>query len=147
MNRVELTTAIFREVAIIQERMDVILKNNLPPELPRSQFTLLNHLIYTTNIDETSSDLANNFQVSLSAMSQVIKQLRNKGYIVLQIRSADARKKSIIITDEGRTAHSEAMKNIDIDIKSFSAKFSLKDMQQLYELSHQYRILFEKHTQ
>ena len=67
--------------------------------------------------------------------------------IVGAIRSADARKKSIIITDRGRAAHSEAMKNIDIDIKSFSAKFSLKDMQQLYELSHQYRVLFEKHTQ
>ncbi len=146
MNRVKLTTVIFREVGIIQERMDDILKRNFPPELPPSQFKLLNHLIYTTNTDETASDLAHNSHVSLPAMSQVIKQLNNKGYIALQTRSGDARKKTISITEQGRTAHYKAVKQIDIDIKTFAAKFSLSDMQQLYALSHQFRLNFEKHT-
>lgn len=140
------TIAVFREMAIIQERMDAILKVRLPADLPPTQFKLLNHLIFTTNANETASEIARNFHVSLSAMSQVISQLTKKGFVELQIRRQDARKKTIVITEQGRSAHQQASALIDIGIKSFSKKFKLNDMQQLYELSHQFRLCFEEHT-
>ncbi|MFT4821636.1 MAG: DNA-binding MarR family transcriptional regulator [Candidatus Azotimanducaceae bacterium] len=140
------TIAVFREMAIIQERMDAILKARLPADLPPTQFKLLNHLIFTTNANETASEIARNFHVSLSAMSQVISQLTKKGFVELQIRRQDARKKTIVITEQGRSAHQQASALIDIGIKRFSKKFKLNDMQQLYELSHQFRLCFEEHT-
>ncbi|MEH6559575.1 MAG: MarR family transcriptional regulator [Oceanicoccus sp.] len=145
MNKAKLTTAIFREIGIIHERMDAILKVNLPAELPTTQFKVLNHLTYTKNTDETASELANNSHVSLSAMSQVIKQLTNKGFVELKTRSQDARKKTIIITEQGRSAHQNAIANIDINIKGFSSKLNQADMQKLYKLSNQFRLCFEGH--
>ncbi|WP_432452241.1 MULTISPECIES: MarR family winged helix-turn-helix transcriptional regulator [unclassified Agarivorans] len=142
----QLITATFREIAIIHERMEIILKENLPSELPTSQFKLLNHLIYTTNSQETASQLAKNSHVSLSAMSQIIKQLSNKGYVSLQIRDHDARKKTILITEQGRIAHQNALTQIDIVLKSFAPNFSLVDIQQLFKLINQFRREFEQHT-
>jgi DNA-binding MarR family transcriptional regulator len=146
MNKTELTTAIFREIGIIHERMDAILRDKLPAELPASQFKLLNHLLYTSNANETATELANNSHVSLSAMSQIIKQLNKKGFVDLQTRSQDARKKTIIITPLGRSAHQNAIAKIDLGIKSFSNKFNQNDMQQLYELGRQFRVVFEDQT-
>ncbi|MEH6518140.1 MAG: MarR family transcriptional regulator [Halioglobus sp.] len=146
MEQVKLTLAIFREIGIIQERMDAILKDRLPADLPPTQFKLLNHLIFTTNTNETASELAHNFHVSLSAMSQLITQLTKKGFVNLHTRSQDARKKTIVITELGRDAHQKASATIDIDLNSFSKKFKLTDTQQLYKLSNQFRLFFEDHT-
>jgi DNA-binding MarR family transcriptional regulator len=146
MNQVNLTIAIFREIGIMQERMNAILKDRLPADLPPTQFKLLNHLIFTTNINETASEIAHNFHVSLSAMSQVIGQLTKKGFVQLHTRSQDARKKTIVLTEQGRDAHQKASEQIDIDMKSFSKKFKLNDMQQLYKLNNEFRLCFEAHT-
>ena len=79
-------------------------------------------------------------------MSQVIRQLSNKGFVNLHTRSQDARKKTIVITEQGRDAHKKASAQIDIDIKNFSKKFTMTDMEQLYKLSNQFRLCFEDHT-
>jgi len=145
MNQLELMTAVFREYGIVQERVEAIFKKHLPDDLPAAQFKLLNHLIYTTNKNETASDIAQNSHVSLSAMSQVIKHLRLKGYVELQAQENDTRKKMILITEPGRKAHTEALLGIDIDIEGFSKKFSLQDLENLYKLSHRFRCEFEGH--
>ena len=146
MDSMTLTAAIFRELGIIQERVDAILKARLPADLPTSQFKLVNHLIFTTNTDETASEIAHNFHVSLSAMSQIIKQLRQKGFVDVHLRKQDARKKTLFITDLGRSAHQQAVGDIDIDISGFSKKFSLTELQQLYALNKQFCLSFEEHV-
>jgi DNA-binding MarR family transcriptional regulator len=147
MNRLKLTTSVFREFGIIQERVDAIFKRRLPGDLPAAQFKLLNHLIYTTNQHEAVSDLAKNSHVSLPAMSQVIKQLRKKGYVELKEHRQDTRKKMVLITKSGRLSHDNALKSIDINFKEFSKNFCMQDMQDLYELSHKFRCTFEDHYQ
>jgi DNA-binding MarR family transcriptional regulator len=147
MSRLELTTSVFREFGIIQERVEAIFKGRLPADLPAAQFKLLNHLIYTTNQHEAVSDLAKHSHVSLPAMSQVIKQLRTKGYVELKEHREDTRKKTVLITKAGRLSHNNALKSIDINLEEFSKKFSIKDMQKLYELSHKFRCTFEDHHQ
>lgn len=147
MSRLELTTSVFREFGIIQERVEAIFKGRLPADLPAAQFKLLNHLIYTTNQHEAVSDLAKHSHVSLPAMSQVIKKLRTKGYVELKEHREDTRKKTVLITKAGRLSHNNALKSIDINLEEFSKKFSIKDMQKLYELSHKFRCTFEDHHQ
>ena len=127
--------------------MEAIFKGRLPADLPSAQFKLLNHLIYTTNQHEAVSDLAKHSHVSLPAMSQVIKQLRTKGYVELKEHREDTRKKTVLITKAGRLSHNNALKSIDINLEEFSKKFSIKDMQKLYELSHKFRCTFEDHHQ
>lgn len=143
MNRIEQVTAIFREFGIVQERADAILKKQLPADLPTAQFKLLNHLIYTTNQNETASDIAANSHVSLSAMSQVIKQVRLKGYVELQPQEHDSRKKKITITDAGHQVHQEAILSLDSNLKGLASSFSAGDLATLYRLSHQFRCEFE----
>ncbi|WP_354625759.1 MarR family transcriptional regulator [Psychromonas sp. MME2] len=144
MNKNQLTTAVLREIAIIHEKMDTHLKQKLPVNLPPSQFKLLNHLIYSTNTNESSSELAALFHVSLSAMSQIVKQLIHKGYVSLQVRDHDARQKKIIITEQGRLAHEHATGLIYFDLNRFASKFNQADMQQLFSLIHHFRLEFEK---
>jgi len=143
MNRLEQVTAIFREFGIVQERVEAILKKKLPAHLPSAQFKLLNHLIYTTNQNETASDLAVNSHVSLSAMSQVIKQVRLKGYIELQLQEYDTRKKKITITEAGLQAHREAIIGLDSNLEGLAKSFSSEDLATLYRLSKQFRCEFE----
>ncbi len=144
MNRLELTSAIFREIGIIQERVDFLLKQNLPQNLPPTQFKVLNHLIYTTNTDETVSELASNSHVSLPAMSQIIKQLINKGFVKLHVRTQDARKKTIEITKKGRNAHDQARQQVAVDIQPLANEFKLNELNTLHQSLHQYRIHFEQ---
>jgi DNA-binding MarR family transcriptional regulator len=127
--------------------VEAILKGRLPADLPNAQFKLLNHLMYTTNQHETVSDLAKNSHVSLPAMSQVIKQLKKKGYVELQEHREDTRKKIVLITQEGRFSHNNALQSIDVNLEEFSKKISIQDMQTLYALSHKFRCIFEDHHQ
>ena len=143
MTRQQLTNAIFREIAIVQEGVDTILKENLPASLPPAQFKLLNHLIFTTNTDETASDLARNMRVTLSAMSQMIKQLVGKGYMAVSISADDARKKTLLITPQGHAAHSEVMIGINNTQQSFIQKFSQNELAELFESLNHYRLIFE----
>lgn len=144
MSRLDQVTAIFREFGIVQERIEAIFKKKLPVHLPAAQFKLLNHLIYTTNKNETASDIATNSHVSLSAMSQVIKQVRLKGYLELQPQEHDTRKKKIMITEAGRQVHQEALIGLDTDLEGFAKRFSSDDLKTLYRLSNQFRCEFEK---
>ncbi len=145
MNPLELILLTFREFGIVQERVDAIFKQKLPADLPAAQFKLLNHLIYTTNKAEVVSDIARNSHVTLSAMSQVIKQVKNKGLVNLIPQEHDARRKSVVITKQGRKAHDVALKHLEMDIKGFSDKFSQSDLEDLYRLSRQFRTAFEDH--
>ncbi len=143
MNRLNQVTAIFREFGIVQERAEAILKKNLPVNLPTAQFKLLNHLIYTTNQNETASDIAANSHVSLSAMSQVIKQVRLKGYVQITPQEHDTRKKKITITQAGHQAHQEAIVGLDTNLEGLAKSFSSDDLATLYRLSKQFRCEFE----
>ena len=145
MNQLEKITAIFREFGIVQERVDAIFKNKLPAHLPTAQFKLLNHLIYTTNKNETASEIATNSHVSLSAMSQVIRQVRLKGYLQLRPQEHDTRKKEILITEAGRQVHQEALISLDSNLEGFANRFSSDDLEKLYLLINQFRCEFEKH--
>lgn len=144
MKLADQVTAIFREFGIVQERVEAIYKKKLPVDLPAAQFKLLNHLIFTTNKNETASEIATNSHVSLSAMSQVIKQLRLKGYVELQPQEHDTRRKKILITEAGHKACQQALGNLDIDLKSFAKRFSSDDLATLYRLCNQFRCEFEK---
>jgi DNA-binding MarR family transcriptional regulator len=144
MNPIEMVMATFREFGIVQERVDAIFKQKLPVDLPTVQFKLLNHLISTSNKDEMVSDIAKNSHVTLSAMSQVIKQARKNGFVELISQEQDARKKSVVITDQGRSTYQCALESFDIDLKGLADNFSVEELQQLYELSNRFRIIFEK---
>jgi DNA-binding MarR family transcriptional regulator len=102
-------------------------------------------LIHTTNQHETVGDIAKHSHVSLPAMSQVIKQLKTKGYVELEEHRQDSRKKTVLITKAGRLSHNNALESIDVNLEEFSKKFSMQDMQKLYELSHIFRCTFEDH--
>lgn len=144
MNRLELTVRIFREIGIVQERTDFFLKRDLPPDLPAVQYRLLNHLLYTTNVDETVGDLARNSLVSLSAMSQIVRQLVNKGYVALETPPDDARRKVVRVTERGRAAHQAALAAIDEDFRPLAGKLALGDLEQLFTLLQRFRQAFER---
>jgi DNA-binding MarR family transcriptional regulator len=108
MDQFNITAVIFREVSVMQERMHAILKDRLPADLPPKQFSLLNHFVFTTNANETAREITHNVHASLSAMSQVIGQLTKKGFVHLHARSQGARKKTIVLTEQGNDAHQKA---------------------------------------
>jgi len=76
-------------------------------------------------------------------MSQVIKQVRLKGYIELQLQEYDTRKKKITITEAGLQAHREAIIGLDSNLEGLAKSFSSEDLATLYRLSKQFRCEFE----
>jgi DNA-binding MarR family transcriptional regulator len=90
------------------------------------------------------SDIAKNSHVTVSAMSQVIKQAKKNGLVQLVSQQQDARKKSVVITHQGQNAHQLALQNFDIDLKALADNFSAAQLEQLYQLSNQFRTVFEE---
>lgn len=70
---------VFREVAIIQSLATDRLTAVLPPELTVQQFSLMSHLVNTQNGPESPGDLAQIFQVSRPAMTQLLQRLQARG--------------------------------------------------------------------
>ena len=144
--RIELFARIFRDIGIVQERMDAVAKKRLPNDLPLAQYKLLDHLVYTLNRNETCADIARNSHVTKAAMSQIIKRLLEKGFVELRENPTDRRIKALSITQSGRAIHQLAQAAILPAIKPLSQTLSLTELEQTFNCVHQFRLQFESQT-
>lgn len=99
-------------------------------DLTDTQFELLASLIILTKKKEiiTQTDLTNNYQADKTVVSEVLRILERKGYIIREKHPKDKRAKSLVVTDNGLEIFMRAAKQaVKIDDQFFSVLGDDKD--------------------
>ena len=144
MNRSEMTLLILREIAITADSSRRRLRETLPQGLGEAQFDVLSHLTFTTNRNETPSDLARSFHVTRPAMTQTLNRLRTAGLIELVPARQDGRVRYVRLTAAGRARHGEVVGVLEADIRAVSRRFSNADLEGLLQQARRFRLEMEQ---
>lgn len=140
---IELYAGLFKEIAIVRDNLTTLMNRHLPEELPRAQYELLNHLITTTNTNESPAEIARAFHVSKSAMTQLINRMKKKQVIEIKPTLLDSRKTIVSITNKGRTLHRKAFNQLIIGLKPLLDTLSDKELKMTLPLLHKLRLRLE----
>lgn len=111
---------LLREVRIIDDAARTRLLEVLPAGLSEQQFALLDHLVNTSNRNETPSDLARVFRVSRPAMTQLLGRMRRAGLVALRSVANDGRMRVVTITNAGRARRDEVFASLAADLGAIS---------------------------
>lgn len=144
MNRSEMTLLILREIAITADSSRRRLRETLPQGLGEAQFDVLNHLTFTTNRNETPSDLARSFHVTRPAMTQTLNRLRAAGLVELVPALQDRRVRHVRLTAKGRARHGEVVGMLEAGMQTVSRRFSNADLERLLQQARRFRLEMEQ---
>lgn len=100
---------LFNEIGIIQQLATSAFEKILPHGLTQAQFNILNHCVRLGD-DKTPAHLAEAFQVTRGTMTSTLSRLEAKGFIRIEPSKTDGRSKRVFLTDAGRKARQEGLK-------------------------------------
>ena len=102
---------VMNEIGMISQLAENIFQLHLPRGMTVAQFTVLNHLL-RLEVQQTIGELASAMQVSQPTMSSTVRKLEDKGLIALIHDPEDRRVRRVGVTDSGRQARTQAVRNI-----------------------------------
>lgn len=82
-------------------------------------------------------DVENEFFISRSSVTGIVKAMEKKGYISRESVAYDARLKKLILTSEGRRVYEETLQNIERVEKIICSGISQDRMENFYSVIHQ----------
>jgi DNA-binding MarR family transcriptional regulator len=104
--------AMFRflnEIGIIAQLAGAAFEKVMPGTMTLPQFSVLNHLSRLGG-DRTPLQIANAMQVTKGAMTNTLGHLERAAWITVRPDTSDGRAKRVDLTDQGRSAHAEAIR-------------------------------------
>ncbi len=101
------------------------------------------HLSCTSAGEVNVSDIQGTGQMTMPAVSQMLNNLERKGLIVRGISSADRRKITVSLTEDGKEYLRTAKKHADMILSEAVATFGEERTRQLIELSTQFSGVLE----
>lgn len=143
MNRIETLRLLFRELGILGVETSTRLARVLPSPLTETQFGILNHLCFTTNVDETPGDLARAFKVTRPAMTQLLGRLVDHGWVELRPAPSDGRLRHVHLTAAGAEAHGAVLEALDADFGAIGARTSATELEDLLAALRRFRFTVE----
>lgn len=135
---------IFREVAILQSLATDRLTAVLPPELTVQQFSLMSHLVNTQNGPESPGDLAQIFQVSRPAMTQLLQRLQARGEVTLIASEVDGRARVVHLTAKGQAVYEGVFSRLENDLSAIASLGDESELNELHERLHNLRRFMER---
>lgn len=112
--------------------------------LPLTLFGILNHFSRLGD-DRTVTDLARAFQVPQPGMTKSVQKLLARGYLRAEPDPADARRKRLFLTDEGRAAHDAALRRMGPDAAHIFADWSTEELAALQKPLFRLRRWLDEH--
>ncbi len=98
----------FNEIGIISQLATGMFEQQLPHDLTISQFGVLNWFVRVDD-ESTPSRLAKAFQVTGGAMTNTLKKLEAKGFVLIRPDQSSGRQKQVTMTPAGREARDESI--------------------------------------
>ena len=121
----------FNEIAIISQLSGAAFERVLPEGLSLAGFGVLNHFMRLNRNAERPTQLARNFQVAKSAMTNTLQRLESAGYITLEPDPEDGRGKVARITQSGRAARQASIARLRPVMEEFLAIFPAGDLKRM----------------
>ncbi len=119
---------VFAEIGLIDQLATTMIDRLLPTGLTSAQFSVLNHLA-THGREETPASLTGIFMVTKGAMTNILQRLEGRALIAVTIDPADARRKKVVITDEGRAAWERSVQGLRPMMDSLREAFTPGEFQ------------------
>lgn len=140
VNRSENTFLLLREMAIVSDLARRSLRRVLPEGLGEAQFEVLNHLVFTSNRDETPSDLARLFEITRPAMTQTLGRMRAGGLVELVPAAGDGRLRHVRLTAAGRARHAGVLAELEQDAARLGARLGARELETLLGQVRRFRL-------
>lgn len=100
------------EIAVVEQLAQSQMKKALPKGMEVSHFAVLNHFARLGG-EKTPGQLARAFHVTKGAMTNTLTRLQKAGYVNIRPDWDDARSKRVSLSESGRKARDEAVKDIE----------------------------------
>ncbi len=121
----------FNEIGIIAQLSGAAFERVLPDGLSLAGFSVLNHFVRLKREAERPTQLARNFQVAKSAMTNTLQRLEAAGYITFAPDPEDGRGKIARITPAGRAVREASIKRLQPMLGEFLAAFPASELRRI----------------
>lgn len=100
---------------------------------------IIGYLYCHQEIDVYQRDIESNFAISRSTVTNILKLMEKKGYIIRQSVDTDARLKKIVLTEKGKLINSKLEKAIQENESRFKSVLTSDEQQQFIYLVRKLR--------
>lgn len=100
---------------------------------------IIGYLYCHQEIDVYQRDIESNFAISRSTVTNILKLMEKKGYIIRQSVDIDARLKKIVLTEKGKLINSKIEKAIEENENRFNSVLTSDERQQFIYLVRKLR--------
>ena len=100
---------------------------------------IIGYLYCHQEIDVYQRDIESNFAISRSTVTNILKLMEKKGYIIRQSVDTDARLKKIVLTEKGKLINSKIEKAIEENENRFNSVLTSDERQQFIYLVRKLR--------
>ena len=134
--------ALFRllnEIGIIDQLVTARFNSALPHRLTPAQFGVLNHFVRLGGVRSPAA-LADAFQVTRATITSTLQKLDAKGFIDISPDPIDGRAKCVSITETGRAARADALRDADPMFRDIAEAITPDDIAALLPMLEKLRI-------
>lgn len=125
--RIEELFDFFTEIGIIAQLNETAVERQLPAEMTLAQFVLLHHLSRAGG-EWTPARLADALQVTRGAITNTLKHLERKHWVVIRPADKDGRSKFVSITDAGMAARNGALARLVPEVSELAGELPLAEI-------------------
>jgi DNA-binding MarR family transcriptional regulator len=130
---------LLNEISIIDQLVMARFNSALPYKLTTAQFGVLNHFVRLGGVRSPAA-LADAFQVTRATMTSTLQKLEAKGFIDISPDPSDGRAKRVSLTETGRAAREEALRDADPMIRDLAEVITPDEIATLLPLLEKLRI-------
>jgi DNA-binding MarR family transcriptional regulator len=140
-----LVFGVLNEIGIISQLSRALFEQVLPDGITVPHFSVLNHLVRVGD-GVSPLKIATAFQVPKASLTNTLKGLEQRGFIVMQPNPRDGRGKLVYLSESGRSFRDEAIQLLAPHIENLSRQFEFHKLkpvipvlQELRECMDRYR--------
>lgn len=134
----------FTEVSIIENLTKNRMEKVLPDDMKASHFSVLNHLVRLGK-QESPAELASAFQVARPSMTNTLQKLEKKQYVTITPDPLDGRGKLVVITEQGKNIHQQAVIALSQGFRQLSEDLGLELFASLLPALQKIRQYMDEH--
>lgn len=134
---------LLNEISIIDQLVTARFNSALPHKLTPAQFGVLNHFVRLGGVRSPAA-LADAFQVTRATMTSTLQKLAAKGFIDISPDPNDGRAKYVTLTETGRAARADALKDADPMFHDIADAISPEEITALLPMLETLRIWLDK---
>jgi hypothetical protein len=133
---------LFTDIAIIEHLARTYISREFPEGLEAGHFGLLNYFVRSHDGPDNLANIAWCFQEEEPYTLSKAETLADRGWVTLQ-RGNDSASTVIAITEFGRKAQADALKDIGPEMREVVSEIPVEDLQTTVRVIHEIRLILD----